>query len=212
MIGVAVLTCGLQLPGMVCSEVESRLGSLRGQNYRQVVSALGPPTAHGTAHYVYVLSDCRVRIDFDKDDYTMKSYSVGDFEHQDSVELDEVVAAEQSELRGTVASQGQKISELAAAVAELRSLILSAPIGRETPRDLNRRPAVGWRNERDWSRIQDGMSQLQVESILGSPTSVKDVGPYRTLLYRGEVPGSGFVSGNVALTDDRVWMINVPVF
>ena len=55
-------------------------------------------------------------------------------------------------------------------------------------------------------------SESQVVGILGKSTSVENVGPFRTLFYRGNVPGSGSVSGNIKLTDDRVWQINKPVF
>ena len=35
---------------------------------------------------------------------------------------------------------------------------------------------------------------------------------YQTLLYKGDVPGSGTVSGFVKLTDDRVSEIRPPAF
>jgi len=57
------------------------------------------------------------------------------------------------------------------------------------------------------------MSESQVVAILGPATSVKRVSDLRTLLYRGEVPGSGTVSGNVELGgEDRVYLVNKPVF
>jgi hypothetical protein len=56
-------------------------------------------------------------------------------------------------------------------------------------------------------------SQTQVVSILGKPTALENsVTTYFTLFYRGSVPGSGFVSGNVKLVDDRVYEVNKPVF
>ena len=71
-----------------------------------------------------------------------------------------------------------------------------------------------WQTPSNWDRIKDGMSEKQVITILGRPTSTKSigVGGYRTLFYRGEVTGSGFVSGNMQLKDDRVWQVNKPVF
>lgn len=57
------------------------------------------------------------------------------------------------------------------------------------------------------------MSEAQVMSILGRPTSVEAMGGiFKTLFYRGEVAGSGSVSGNIKLQDDRVWQVNTPVF
>ena len=72
----------------------------------------------------------------------------------------------------------------------------------------------GWRNSATWDRIQRGMSERQVVSILGRPTD-RDVNiiDYVTLYYQGEIPGSGYVSGNVVVNDDdRVTQINRPVF
>jgi hypothetical protein len=63
-----------------------------------------------------------------------------------------------------------------------------------------------------WSRIKDGMSEAQVTQLLGPPTSTKILGPYKTLFFEGPVPGSGSVSGNVELRDNRVYNVNVPVF
>lgn len=68
-----------------------------------------------------------------------------------------------------------------------------------------------WHTPSNWDRIKNGMSEKQVISILGRPTSTKNI-LYRTLFYRGEVTGSGFVSGNVELWNDRVWKVNKPVF
>ena len=57
------------------------------------------------------------------------------------------------------------------------------------------------------------MSERQVISILGQPTSVENIlGIYRTLFYRGEVPGSGFPTGLIELLNDRVWKKDIPVF
>ena len=83
------------------------------------------------------------------------------------------------------------------------------------PQPITSRQALStpWHSETYWRRIKDGMSESQVIKILGKPTDVKeDVVSFRTLFYRGEVRGSGFVSGNVRLSDDRVWQVNTPVF
>ena len=69
-----------------------------------------------------------------------------------------------------------------------------------------------WKNPSSWDKVRDGMSESQVISILGEPTTTKDLGSMRTLFYRGKVEDSGFVSGNVKLDEDRVWDINKPVF
>lgn len=50
-----------------------------------------------------------------------------------------------------------------------------------------------WENQSSWNGISNGMSERQVVSILGKPTSAKDLGSMRTLFYRGDVAGSGFI-------------------
>ena len=82
------------------------------------------------------------------------------------------------------------------------------------PQPITSRQALStpWHSETYWRRIKDGMSESQVIKILGKPTDVKELGSMRRLFYRGEVRGSGFVSGNVWLSDDRVWQVNTPVF
>ena len=73
-------------------------------------------------------------------------------------------------------------------------------------------PGSDWKAPAAWKRLRKGMSSAQVIGILGKPTSVETVGPYRTLFYQGDVPGSGSVTGTIKLQDDRVWQINTPVF
>ena len=72
-----------------------------------------------------------------------------------------------------------------------------------------------WKTPSNWETVQLGMSERQVMSILGKPTSASDSGlGSKTLYYRGEIPGYGFVSGNIQLNliEDRVWQVNKPVF
>ena len=71
-----------------------------------------------------------------------------------------------------------------------------------------------WKNPSAWDRVRRGMSERQVISTLGRPTSRDDSPGYHTLLYQGEVEGSGYVSGNVVVnvSRDRVVSINRPVF
>lgn len=109
-------------------------------------------------------------------------------------------------LKRTVIEQGERIELLE------RQLAPAAPPSQQR-RSSTQSGGVagGWHSPASWGRLKDGMSQSQVVSILGQPTSIENIGPYRTLFYRGEVNGS-FVSGNVKLTDDRVWQVNEPVF
>jgi len=198
---------------MVCSDVEDRLGAMRGQHYSKIIDLLGTPSEHGKAHYVYVLADCRLRFEFDTRTHTLLSYAVAGSLKKDppAVEQEES-AAEGSELKKVLAEHERRISELAATVAELKQSPPKASASKVNKPTAERDFLIGWITPHNWSRLQEGMSQQQVQRFLGPPTSMESVGSYRTLFYRGEVPGSGFISGNVKLNDDRVWDINVPVF
>lgn len=110
-------------------------------------------------------------------------------------------------LKRAVIDQGEKIDALD------RRLHSGAPASNTNTRSTATTGAMigGWHSSANWVLVKDGMSQNQVISLLGQPTSIENAGPFRTLFYRGEVNGS-FISGNVKLTDDRVWKINQPVF
>lgn len=101
-------------------------------------------------------------------------------------------------------------------IAELEKIVKSLQVAENpTPRELAKSiipPALRWQNPLAWAQIREGLSRAQVEEILGKPTSVESVIDYQTLLYKGEVPGSGNVSGAIKLTDDRVSEINPPHF
>jgi hypothetical protein len=55
------------------------------------------------------------------------------------------------------------------------------------------KPAVipAWQIPFGWSRIKLGISRVQVEEILGPPVSVDSVLDYQTLVYKGDLPGTG---------------------
>ena len=116
-------------------------------------------------------------------------------------------------LKRAVVEQERRILQLEKMLQRSPSKMTSARSITQ-PQPITSRQALSepWHYETYWRRIKDGMSESQVIKILGKPTGVKDIGPFRTLFYRGEVRGSGFVSGNVELSDDRVWQVNTPVF
>lgn len=108
----------------------------------------------------------------------------------------------------TVVEQGQRIEALERQLSSGASP--SSPPRSSSPQSSV--AARGWHNPASWSRVKDGMSESQVMSILGQPTSVENIGSHRTLFYRGEVGSGGFVSGNVKISQDRVYLVNEPVF
>ncbi|MBI3044198.1 MAG: hypothetical protein HYY78_15365 [Betaproteobacteria bacterium] len=114
-------------------------------------------------------------------------------------------------LKKALEDQGRRIELLERAIqGPSQAVEPTAPTGAQNqPPSFSAYP---WHDKNSWGRVKDGMSEAQVMSILGRPTSVNTVGGFKTIFYRGEVAGSGSVSGNVKLQDDRVWQVNKPVF
>ncbi len=127
----------------------------------------------------------------------------------------DAVASELALIRRIIAEQDRRLSELEQAV---RALQEGSARGRPDANVRRSRPTVSgqalppWQVPGNWDRIKVGMSESQVTSILGPPTSAEQVAGLRTLFYRGEVSGSGLVSGNIKLGEDRVYLVNKPVF
>jgi hypothetical protein len=117
-------------------------------------------------------------------------------------------------LKRLIKEQDRRIEDLEKTVKSLQTGT-TANIEKPTAHDVAKtitKPAVRWQNPIAWAQIREGMARAQVEEILGTPTSVESVIDYQTLLYKGEVPGSGTISGTVKLTDDRVSNTNPPIF
>jgi hypothetical protein len=117
-------------------------------------------------------------------------------------------------LKRLAKEQDRRILELERAVKSLQTAITASgekPAAHELAKTVIR-PATAWQNPLAWAQIRAGLSRAQVEEILGKPTSADSVIDYQTLFYKGDVPGSGTVSGVIKLTDDRVSEISPPAF
>lgn len=68
-----------------------------------------------------------------------------------------------------------------------------------------------WLDGSRWERIRTGMSELDVIGVLGPPTSMRQDGDTRVLLYALEIGSSGFLGGSVEFRDRAVTAINKPV-
>ncbi len=68
-----------------------------------------------------------------------------------------------------------------------------------------------WLNATNWDRVRNGMSELEVISLLGPPTSMRQDDQTRVLLYAMEIGSSGFLSGSVSLQDRAVTEVSRPV-
>ena len=81
----------------------------------------------------------------------------------------------------------QKISELETRIEELERLLNECLASREK----GAADEYGWQNKMNWRKLEMGMSQSQVQSILGKPTKV--IKGVKTLWYYPNIYG-GFVS------------------
>lgn len=115
-------------------------------------------------------------------------------------------------LKKEITEQNKRIERLEQELINLKNFLKLKAESKEIQSPVVYSTGSGWKEPSNWDRIRDGMSEKQVVSILGKPTSIEDSGVFRTLFYQGEVSGSGYISGNVKLTDDRVYFINKPVF
>ena len=67
-----------------------------------------------------------------------------------------------------------------------------------------------WVDAAKWQSLRVGMSELEILSVLGPPTSMRDENGARLLLYAMEIGSGGFLSGSVALRDRVVTDIQKP--
>jgi hypothetical protein len=75
-------------------------------------------------------------------------------------------------------------------------------------------PAAGvpvWVDAGKWQRLAPGMSELEVVSVLGPPTSMRTSDAERVLLYALEIGSSGYLGGSVTLRERVVVGIQKPV-
>jgi hypothetical protein len=68
-----------------------------------------------------------------------------------------------------------------------------------------------WIDAGKWRRVKPGMSELDVIGLLGPPTSIRDEGGERVLLYALELGASGFLSGSVTVRNRAVTDVQTPV-
>jgi hypothetical protein len=68
----------------------------------------------------------------------------------------------------------------------------------------------GWLDAAKWKKLRPGMSELDVISALGPPSSVREHDGARELLYAMEIGSSAFLGGSVRLRDRVVVEVQVP--
>jgi hypothetical protein len=122
------------------------------------------------------------------------------------------------------AADDLKVMQLEQDVRDLQRQVLG--LTRQVE-ELRRRPTPGVRTERaysppaaasagewvdaaKWNRLKSGMSELDVISTLGPPTTIREESGSRVLRYAMEIGSSGFLGGSVTLRDRVVVEVRKP--
>jgi len=113
---------------------------------------------------------------------------------------------ETAQLKQRITDQDARIAELEKAVKFLQSA--AAP---QKPEPIPG-PTPAWHRPASWNLIKTGMSEAQVVSVLGPPTSVDSSIDQRTLIYAPDSRSTSTLKGSVTLIDDRVSAMTPPVF
>jgi len=70
--------------------------------------------------------------------------------------------------------------------------------------------STAWLEAARWDRVRTGMSELEVIGILGPPTSLRQDGDARVLLYAMEIGAANFLGGSVEFRDKAVSEVHKP--
>jgi len=83
----------------------------------------------------------------------------------------------------------------------------------QAPAAAGAAPAPGsdqWIDAARWRKVRPGMNELEVIGLLGPPSSMRDEGDARVLLYALEIGTSGFLGGSITLRDRAVAEVRQP--
>jgi hypothetical protein len=122
----------------------------------------------------------------------------------------EQVRQDVAHLLRTVREQERKIERLEREVTRLASVARGGKPPMGTPQ-AGEAPGR-WVSFSAWEKLQPGMPEADVVSVLGPPTAVRvDKAGAKTLLYTLELTGTGYLTGSVVLdTGGRVREVHEP--
>ena len=109
------------------------------------------------------------------------------------------------DLRRQVQEQQRQIETLRTQLARPGAPMPAPPAAAPAP------DPTTWVDASKWQRIRPGMSELEVVSVLGPPSSMRSQAGTRVLLYAMEIGSSGFLGGSVTLRDRVVTEVQNPV-
>jgi hypothetical protein len=107
----------------------------------------------------------------------------------------------------------RQVQTLTRQLDELKQQATRVGDGPPSPRSSSEPAAASstaWLEAARWDRVRAGMGELQVIDILGPPTSMRQEGEVRVLLYALEIGSSGFLGGSVELRDRAVSEVHKP--
>jgi hypothetical protein len=67
-----------------------------------------------------------------------------------------------------------------------------------------------WIDAARWRQVHRGMNELEVIGLLGPPTSMREEGDARVLLYALEIGSSGVLGGSITIRDHTVAEVRQP--
>jgi len=112
---------------------------------------------------------------------------------------------------GSSEDAGQPMIAPATPAGSDASAAAQAP-ARDQAQAQDRADLPPWSRESSWKKIRIGMTEDEVLKLLGPPDSTREIGFTRRLIYKGEVPGRGFLKGVVKLSDGAVSDLDLPDF
>lgn len=104
----------------------------------------------------------------------------------------------------------QQVQTMSRRIDQLERPVPSTPA--QQPRAAAPAPSPdAWIDAGKWKKLRVGMSELEVVSLLGPPTSMRDADGARVLFYALEIGASGFLGGSVKFRDRAVAEVQQPV-
>lgn len=103
----------------------------------------------------------------------------------------------------------RNVQTLTRQVEELRRL-QAMPGVKRVPSSRTATASTDWVDLSKWDRLRPGMSEMEVLSSLGPPTTLRDENGAKVLRYALEISSGGFLSGSVTLRDRVVVEVRKP--
>jgi hypothetical protein len=116
------------------------------------------------------------------------------------------------ELQNQVRQQSRRIDALENTMRQ-SGVGVAAPPRSSSPAEAKTfEVTAAWLKSANWDKVKPGMSEADVVSVLGPPTTsrVSEKGATQTLFYALELEAGGFLTGRVIIADHRVLEIHKP--